>query len=63
MPTYRVEVTYDMGMSMGGETIQFEAKDDKAAQRWIKRNKGKDLSLIKRDVQFKEGTLSRVLSR
>jgi len=61
MPKYRVEVTYDMGMSRGGEMHEFEARNDVRAKEYIKKLKGSWLSLIKRGVSVKEETLSRVI--
>jgi hypothetical protein len=50
-----------MGMTKGGETITFEADNDEAAKEFIIQNTGADLSMIKRDVEFKKSTLARVL--
>ena len=61
MPRYRVEVTYNMGMSRGGETITFEADDDKDAEAYLEQNAGGSLSGIKRGLRFRKETLSRVV--
>jgi hypothetical protein len=61
MPRYSVEVTYDMGMSMGEETHKFEEKDDDAAREYIKKYEGDSLGDIKKGVHFQAETLSRVL--
>lgn len=61
MPEYRVEITFDMGMSSGSDTHVFDAADDEAAKRYMDENKGGTLSPIMRDVQFKRETLSRVV--
>ena len=62
MPTYRVDVSYDMGMSEGGETHVFEATDDEAAKKYIREHEGDSLSHIKRDLRFNEATLARVVA-
>lgn len=61
MPKYRVNVSYDMGMSGGGETLEFERKNDRAARRYLKKLEGSDLSLIKRGVSVQWNTFSRVV--
>lgn len=61
MPTYRVNATYDMGMSPGGETIEFEASDNEAAKAYLKEHEGGSLGPIQRNVSFDMGTLSRVV--
>ena len=61
MPRYRVEITYDIGMSGGGETHEFEAKNDKDAKAYIKKHDGDSLSPIKKDVHFDTSTLSKII--
>lgn len=61
MPDYKIEVSYDMGMSRGRETHRFEADDDEAAKVYIKEHQGRDLSLIKRGAQFDRSTLCRMV--
>lgn len=63
MPRYRVEVTYDMGMSRGGEVLQFEAADDEVAIQYMDDYSGGNLSLIKRDLQFRRGTLAKCVDQ
>ena len=61
MPIYKVDIHYDMGMSGGRENLSFEADDDAAAKAYMEENKGKDLSVIKRNVSFDTSSLSRVV--
>ncbi len=63
MPRYRVKATYDMGMSMGSETYEFEAKNDKAAKAHLRRKRGGWLDVHKRGVDFDMSTLARVIGR
>lgn len=50
MPKYMAKVSYDMGMSMGEEVIEFNALNDKVAILRAQKLQGGLLSLIKRDV-------------
>ena len=59
MHLYRVEVTYDMGMSTGRGIHEFVAEDDEAAAAYIKKHEGWDLGPILRDASFDSDTLSR----
>lgn len=61
MPRFRVDITYDMGMSSGVETHEFGSLDDNAAIKYIENNEGKSLGSNKRGVHFKKETLSRVI--
>ena len=51
MPTYFAKVTYDMNFSRGSETIEFEAKNNIEAEKYVKKElEGSWLSVIKRGV-------------
>ena len=61
VPKYRVNVQYDMGMGSGGEVLEFERGNNRAARRYLKKLEGSDLSLIKRGVGVLWDTFSRVI--
>lgn len=61
MPNYTVKVTYDMGMSPGGEVHKFKARNDKDANKYLKKLEGSWLSMIKRNVHVDKRTLARVV--
>ena len=58
---YRVDITYDMGMSDGGETMNFTACNDEEARGFLKEIEGESVVPNKRDVHVKMETFSRVI--
>ena len=63
MPKYRVDITYNMGMSQGGETYEFNARNDSDAIKKMEGMEGRMLSLIKRNIHCKKETLSRMVAK
>lgn len=59
--TYTVNARFDMGMSGGSGPYRFEAANDEAAKKHLRRMTGGWLSAIKRSVSFDMNTLARVV--
>ena len=65
MPKYKVEVTCWLGgmgilMAKSHKTHEFEARDDKAAEQYIRDLEGSSLNLFEHEVSVQKDTLSPV---